>query len=829
MKSDELSFFDKLNRWYQERGETVMNMIGFSLLGICFAIATYRIIVRTGATADPNLITIRMSHWQLEAGVRDGLDRVARDYEKICADRGQKVKVEQIPVPEQVYANWFITQLVGGTAPDLVEIREGGTDERLARYFQPYSNYLQEPNPYNKGTDLEGVPWRNTFLDGLTSAYKPELLDYYTIPFTVLTTRVFYNKPMYKQIVGDRPTPNTYEEFMQLCEDVTAYAKKTNQPGLLPMAGSKYNGPMVMNRLFGSQTQKFTQRNNRGLYWTNAPEENIMAFLRKDWSMETPDIISGLDLMQSIIKYMQPGFIQLQRDDATLNFVQKHSLMIASGAWDRTSIEQESPFEVGVFRIPLPMPSNPTYGKYVMGQVAEGGSTAVGFGLNRASPNMDMAVDFYRYLTSRKGSEVFSEYSGWLPSIIGAKIPAKLEAFRPDMDGYPGGTELLQGSESRRIWDSSFYLLARTPDTTVPFRNEITPQLREAFIADMALTARARTRAITRMDSPLGAYWLRVAKAGLNTKPAIATTANTPVLADLKAVAVAEISPASTTQVLTLEEIDRGVSNMGRRPNNMSDDPRYHWEIVRGFDQAPTSANQLPERLRSIIIPEIEFKQATIREVAKKLNDLTRQYDPEGKGVAFAVRPEAERESRPVTLKMTNTPVTQILRYATQLAGVKFRVEEIGVFIVSASADDTVLRRRSFHVTQETMDAMLPKSDNSTAEHGKGGKGSPDYSFDSIKAALTAKGIQFPSGASAAYFPEHKILQVVNSSDQLDFMEALFESLGSNATSLNVAASVPAPPEDDPNYKKLGELIESQNAQESLWYRYRREMADVKP
>ncbi|PTX97571.1 ABC transporter substrate-binding protein [Verrucomicrobia bacterium LW23] len=503
------TFFEKLNHWYAEKGEAILNTIGFSLLGICFLIATWRIIARSEVASDPSLITIRMSHWQLEAGVRDGLDVVAREYEKICAARGQKVRVEQIPVPEQVYANWFITQLVGGTAPDLVEIGKGSSDERLARFFQPFGPYLQDANPYNAGTDLEGVPWRNTFTDGLSSAYKAELLEYYQLPFTVLTTRVFYNKPLYKEIRGDKPVPKNYDEFMELCRDVVDYAHKHNKPGLLPIAGSKYNGPMIMGRLFGSQTQMLTQKNNRGLHWTNVPEENIMAYFRGDWSTQSPEIVSGLQLMQSVIQYMQPGFIQLQRDDGTLNFVQKHSLMIASGAWDRTSLEQESPFPVDVFRIPLPSPSDPKYGRFTMGQIAEGTSTAVGFGLNRASPNIEVAVDFYRFLTSRRGSEIFAQYSGWLPAIIGAKIPAKLEPFRPDMNGYPQGTELGQGSESNRVWDNNFYLLAKTPNDYQPFSQTISPQLRDAFFEDMKLIARGRTRAISRMDVPLGALFVQ--------------------------------------------------------------------------------------------------------------------------------------------------------------------------------------------------------------------------------------------------------------------------------------------------------------------------------
>ncbi|PTY06014.1 hypothetical protein DB346_01220 [Verrucomicrobia bacterium LW23] len=512
MKSHEsLSLIERLCLWYEVRGERILNLCGFALLGICFAIATWRIIMRTAADADPSVVTIRIAHWNLEAGVREGLEAVAREYEKICAARGKKVRIEQIPVPEQVYANWFITQLVGGTAPDLISIGYGSTDERLARFFQPFSAYIDAPNPYNAGTPLDGLPWRDTFIDGLQSAYRQELLDYYTLPYTMLTTRVYYNKAMYREMFGpNRPLPKNYEEFIALCADTVAWAKAHGKPGLLPIAGSKYNAPMITGRLLGSQTQKLSRRNNRNLTLANVAEENMLAYLRGEWDLNTPDVVSGFELMQTMIQYMQPGFVQLQREDAMLNFVQQHSLMIASGAWDRTSIEQESPFPVEVFRVPVPTPEDPKFGKFTYGALAEANSPGNGgFGLNRESPHLETAVDFYRYLTSLPGSELFTQYSGWLPSIVGARITPGLEPFRPELGGFPAGTDMNNGTESKRLWDRNFYLLAKTPEDSGPFRRSMGPDMRSAYLEDLRLIARGRWRSITRMDTPLAAFWWR--------------------------------------------------------------------------------------------------------------------------------------------------------------------------------------------------------------------------------------------------------------------------------------------------------------------------------
>ncbi|PTX94844.1 ABC transporter substrate-binding protein [Verrucomicrobia bacterium LW23] len=470
---------------------------------------------RTATLADPSVITIRIAHWNLESGVREGLDAVARQYEKICAAHGKKVRIEQLAIPEQVYASWFITQLVGGTAPDLMSIGPGSNDERLARYFQPYSPWLSAANPYNAGTSLEGVPWRSTFVDGMQGAYRQELLDYYTVPFTILTTRVYYNKAMYAQIFGSRPLPGNYAAFIAICAETAAWAKAHGRPDLFPIAGSRYNGALVLNSLLGSQTQRFSLHNNRGLTLANVAEENITAYLRGEWSMDSPEVVSGLNLMQSLIQYMQPGFSQLQREDATLHFIQQHSLMIATGAWDRTSIEQEAPFPVGVFRVPVPGPDDPVYGKFALGQYAEaGGPGRGGFGLYRDSPNIETAVDFYRYFTSIPGSELFSKHSGWLPAIAGARISPALEPFRPDTEGYPPGSDMNNGAESNRLWENNFYLLTKTPGDSGPFRRAMSVEMRSACLEDMRLAARARLRSISRMDVAIGGFWWQTHGAG---------------------------------------------------------------------------------------------------------------------------------------------------------------------------------------------------------------------------------------------------------------------------------------------------------------------------
>ncbi|PTY01739.1 hypothetical protein DB346_11125 [Verrucomicrobia bacterium LW23] len=211
-----------------------------------------------------------------------------------------------------------------------------------------------------------------------------------------------------------------------------------------------------------------------------------------------------------------------------------------------------------------------------------------------------------------------------------------------------------------------------------------------------------------------------------------------------------------------------------------------------GMTQKPTA--QVASRLRDIRLPSVNFSGNTIRQVADTLSSLSRQFDPEKRGITFAVRPEAERGAQLVTLNMTNVPMETVLRYATQLAGVKSRVEDVGVFIVPASADDSVLLRRAFNVspaffttppaTEPTRNPGAPAPrPRPTGPRGTG------TTANEIREVLESKGIFFPPGASAVYYPDSGILSVVNSQDQLDYMEALFEG-GERALMVDVSCKV---------------------------------------
>ena len=112
---------------------------------------------------------IRIAHSLSDRRVIRAFRRIADDYERMHPD----VKVSVQSIPQRAYEQWVTTQLMGGTAPDLVQVlRLSGSWAVLAQqYFVALTPYIVEENPYNEGTELEGRPWRSTFTDGMEGGY----------------------------------------------------------------------------------------------------------------------------------------------------------------------------------------------------------------------------------------------------------------------------------------------------------------------------------------------------------------------------------------------------------------------------------------------------------------------------------------------------------------------------------------------------------------------------------------------------------------------------------------------------------------------------------
>jgi len=215
----------------------------YPLLAVVIAFvwsASAIVFYRRQQTPPGTTVELRIGHWQLETGVREAFDRMAAEYAKL----NPGVRIVQDAIPESTYGQWMTTQLMGGTAPDMIEVGIGVPYNVLigfhSRYFLPLTASINQPNPYNRGNAFEDVPWRNTFKDGMRSSYVEELQEYMTVPLALFGIRAFYNKDLLRRLTGMADAPRDFQAFLAACERIKRCADEQGRP-YTPIAGSAYH------------------------------------------------------------------------------------------------------------------------------------------------------------------------------------------------------------------------------------------------------------------------------------------------------------------------------------------------------------------------------------------------------------------------------------------------------------------------------------------------------------------------------------------------------------------------------------------------------------
>lgn len=213
-------------------------------------------------------------------------------------------------------------------------------------------------------------------------------------------------------------------------------------------------------------------------------------------------------------------------------------------------------------------------------------------------------------------------------------------------------------------------------------------------------------------------------------------------------------------------------------------------------------------KLNRIIIPKIDLRDTTVREAVEFLKQQSRALDnttddPKDKrGVNIVLKlndnaapaaptdaaavPGAEAtEALPsggnadtsITLSLTNVPLIEALRYLTELAKLKYKIEPYAVSIVPITENTSDLFTKEYRVppgfipanTQVSSDGGLPGADVSTTEARIGGRTNAlEY--------LQQQGVAFPSGAFAQYVPAGSKLIVRNTADAIDLIDSLVDA-----------------------------------------------------
>ena len=243
-----------------------------------------------------------------------------------------------------------------------------------------------------------------------------------------------------------------------------------------------------------------------------------------------------------------------------------------------------------------------------------------------------------------------------------------------------------------------------------------------------------------------------------------------------------------------------------------------------GPSTAPNTV-AITTKLNNIRFPKIDFRDSTVREAIEFLVQKSKSLDEKGEGVNIVLRlgdeggpaaaPAAPApppaggipglEPAPgggipgiggggaagggsgtrITLTLNNVPLIEVIKYITNLANLKFKIEPFAVNIVPIGTQTEELFIKQWKVPPSLF-ASGPGP--VAAPAGGGGLGAPPAAGlegagtggqSNAKDYLSAQGVVFGQGALALYSKTTSTLIVKNTQDQLDLVERIIE-IGSN-------------------------------------------------
>jgi len=211
------------------------------------------------------------------------------------------------------------------------------------------------------------------------------------------------------------------------------------------------------------------------------------------------------------------------------------------------------------------------------------------------------------------------------------------------------------------------------------------------------------------------------------------------------------------------------------------------WELpVRRLDSGPAAVIEQPvlasrgtrsinRKLNEIIIPRLQFTDATVREAIEYLRGQTARLDTEttddgDKGVNIVLKLDPSAASQTITIDLAGIPLREALDYITRLANLKTKVEPYAVLIVPISEPTDTLITKEYRV---------PPGFITSLPSGGAGEAPVDGNTVAVSKAkefLESQGVQFPPGASANLLASSSRLIVRNTQENLDLVDALVES-----------------------------------------------------
>jgi ABC-type glycerol-3-phosphate transport system substrate-binding protein len=276
---------------------------------------------------------------------------------------------------------------------------------------------------------------------------------------TIESSRIFYNKDLFRRVTGSDRPPETFGEWMEICAAIRSYGEGRDEK-LFPIAATReyallsgFNS-FYLTAFTGGMAIPYDVNAGGG----PTTQGTLWGFQTGTLDFNQERVRAVYDIQLELAENFQPGFISDTEDQARFLFIQGRAGMVLGNTYDLILFRDAARFEVGVFKVPLPDPGDPKYGRYVTGRIWEEPVTKFLFGLSKESRNKEIALDFMKFATSVRNNEWFCRQLDWFPAIKGAGTSDELQVFAPSAEGVSASLELVTGPDIGLYFDQNFLL-----------------------------------------------------------------------------------------------------------------------------------------------------------------------------------------------------------------------------------------------------------------------------------------------------------------------------------------------------------------------------------
>jgi raffinose/stachyose/melibiose transport system substrate-binding protein len=366
------------------------------------------------------------------------------------------VTVEFLDEISTGYEEWLVTQMSGGTAPEIVWYQRGYIARDYEKgWFVNLDPYLDQPNPYIQGN----AKWKDAFQGPVIASGTAPDGHIYMITGDIVGTGLFYNKTLFDSL--GLAVPETWAEFAEVQQAL-------KDAGNIPLSISMDLAGGV--QLYGSWStriiqdvmydQKMAELNDgTPVERTWKPGENlpppkmVRAIRDGKYGAEDAEWKEMLNILQGWSAYWPDGFWATPPDDVYRLWAEGQAAMAWLGSWMNKPVRNDPlvTFEWGIFpKIPtITQESSPFGGVDFPAMAGVGGVFQYAIGsVAEERGVLEETIDWMRYITAPENLiALLNDHGGFAPGTVDtASADPSLSVYTDMMVNF--GTERIEPFDS---------------------------------------------------------------------------------------------------------------------------------------------------------------------------------------------------------------------------------------------------------------------------------------------------------------------------------------------------------------------------------------------